>query len=177
MTPVYTQLLLIRPPHSTRPLLQVPHMTLSDPSLNAVYRSVCSNLPNSGFHMTWVCPCPPRCPRSFPFCTLHVLDARFFSQFARLVRSPSSASSKSARTGRTSVRPSIALETCPPVESADFTFCLPPHRAHTARARWPQTMRASLTQLSPIPPSTLTTTTCPPSSQTRLLNLSLAVPK
>jgi hypothetical protein len=135
MTPLYTQLLLIRPPHSTRrPLPRVPHMSLSDPRLNAVYRSVCSNLPNSGFHMTWVCPCRPRCPRSFPFCTLHVLHARFFSQFTRLVRSPSSASSKSARTGRTTVRPSIALETCPPVESADFTFCLP-HTEHTRLAR------------------------------------------
>ena len=107
MTLVYTQLLLIPPPHLTRRLLpRVPHMSLSDPRLNAVYHSVCSNLPNSGFHMTWVCPCPPRCPRSFPFCTLHVLHARFFSQFARLVRSPSSASSKSARTGRTTVRSS-----------------------------------------------------------------------
>jgi hypothetical protein len=177
MTPAHNQLLLIRSPHSTRPLPRVPHMTPSDPRLSAVYRSVCSNLLNSGFHMTWVCPCRPRCPRSFPFCTLQVLDARFFSQFARLVRSSSSASSKSARTGRTTVRSSIAFETCPPVESADFTFCLPPQRAHTARARWPQTMRTSLTQLSPITPSTPTTTTCPPSLQTRLLKLSLAVPK
>ena len=105
MTPVYTRLLLIQPPHSTRPLPRLPSTTLSDPSLNAVYRSVCSNLPNSGFHMTWVYPCRPRCPRSFSFRNLHVLDARFFSQFARLVRSSSSTSSKSARTGRTSVRP------------------------------------------------------------------------
>ncbi len=78
MTLIYTKLLLIRPPHSTRPLPQVLHMTLSHPRPNAVYRSVCSSLPNSGFHMTWVCPCPPRCPRSFPFCILHVLNARFF---------------------------------------------------------------------------------------------------
>ena len=124
MTPAHSQLLLIPLPHSTHPLPPVPHMTPSDPRPNVVYHSVCSNLPNSGFHMTWVDPCRPRCPRSFPFCFLHVLDARFFSQFARLVRSSSSTSSKSARTGRTSVRPSIAFETCPPVESP-LTSLLP----------------------------------------------------
>jgi len=32
------------------------------------------------------------------------------------------------------VRPSIVLETCPPVESADFTFCLPPQSTHSSRA-------------------------------------------
>jgi hypothetical protein len=74
------------------------------------------------------------------------------------------------------VRSFIDLETCPSMENADFTSACP-HRVHTARARWPQTMRTTLTLLSPITPSTSTTTTCPPSLQTHLLHLSPVVPR
>ena len=92
---------------------RAPQLTLSDPNPNDVYRSVCSSLPNSDYHTTCVGPWP-RCPLLSPSVPNTCWTHAFFSQFARLVRSPSSVSSKSTHTGRTVVSssPSIALETC-----------------------------------------------------------------
>ncbi len=86
-----------------------------------------------------------------------------FSQFARLVRSSSTVSSKSTRTGGTTVSfhfSTLLLEPSKTCWSLDVFYSLCSHRAHTHRARCPQTMRTSPTLGCLFTPSTSTPTTC-----------------
>ena len=131
----------------------------------------------------YVCSCP-FLPQSrvclaffFLLCLTRVVRTPF-SQFARLVRSSSSISSKSTRTAATVVsfippKRNVLVSRCHPLTPT----CPASHRAHTVRARCPRTMRTSPTLGCLFTPSTSTPTTCLPTTLTLPRILSPVAPR